>query len=94
MGESEQERQVGAGRRLHVEAATVVGEPRGRGAARVDDDEAAGCRAAARWPMNGGMVSATLVPSSRIGGCLVEVLERERQPAVDAERAVARRRRR
>ena len=39
--------------------------------------------------MNGGIVSATLVPSSRIVVGAVEVLERERQPAVDAEGAVA-----
>ena len=49
-------------------------------------------RAPARWPMNGGMVAATFEPSSRMVLRVVEVGDRERQPAVDAERAVAGRR--
>ena len=43
-----------------------------------------------RWPMNGGMVAATLVPSSRTVDAASRSLERERHPTVDAERAVAR----
>ena len=40
--EAEEQGEVGAGNRLHVQAPPVVGEPRGRGAPRVDDDEPAG----------------------------------------------------
>ena len=51
-----------------------------------------------RWSesyrVNGGMVSATLLPTSRMASARREIRQRERQPAVDAEGSDARRRRR
>jgi hypothetical protein len=90
--EPEQQRQVGARRGLEVQAAAVVGEPRRRGSARVDHDEPARSLRAREVADERrhrlGDVGAE--QQDRLG--VVEVREGERQPAVDAERAVARRR--
>ena len=94
MGEAEQQRQVGAGCRLHVQAATLVCEPRGRRAPRVDDDESAGRLRARQVPDERRHRLGDVRAEQQDRGCAVEVLERERQAAVDPERAVARRRRR
>ena len=88
--ESEQQRQVGAGRRLHVQAATLIGEPRGRRAARVDDDEPAGRLRAREVPDERRHGLGDVRAEQQDRGCPVEVLERERQSAVDPERAIAR----
>ena len=93
MQQAEQQREVGARRRLQVQAA---GRPR-RGAAVADRRGSTTTRPPRprrprRCATTGGMVSARLLPSQQDGVGAAEVRERERQPAVDAEGAVRRRR--
>ena len=92
--QAEEQGEVGAGRGLHVQALPVVGEPRGRRAPRVDDDEPAGRLGAREVPDERRHRLGDVRAEEEDRGCPVEVLERERQAPVDAERAVAGGRRR
>ena len=86
--DAEQEREVGAGDGLDMDAGTFVGEPRGRAAARVDDDESAAGAGAlqVRQERRHRVADVGAEQQHGVGG--VEIRERERQPAVDAERAI------
>ncbi len=86
--DAEQQREVGAGDGLHMDAGALVGEPRGRAAPRVDDDEPAAGAGALQVRQERRHRVADVRPEQqhRVGG--VEIGERERQAAVDAERAI------
>lgn len=94
MDEPEQQGEVGAGHRLQVQALAVVGQPGGRGAPRVDHDEAArGLRTGqVTDERRHRLGDVRAEQQDRVGP--VEVVERKRQAAVDPEGPIARRSRR
>ena len=87
--EAQEEREVGAGGRLQVEAAPLVREPRGRRAPWIDHDQSAGVLSSGEVADEGRHGLGDVRAEQQDGGCRVEIAQRERQPAVDAERAVA-----
>ena len=88
--EAEEEREIGAGGRLQVDAASLVGEPDRRRAPRVDHDEAPGVLRAGEVADERRHRRGDVGPQQQDGRCGIQVAQGERHPTVDAERAVAR----
>ena len=87
VGEPQQQGEVGAGQRLQVQAAAVGGERGGGGAAGVHHDQAAGVAGALQVLDEGRHGLGDVGAEHQDGAGGIEVLQREGQAAVQAERA-------
>ena len=89
VGDAQEQGEVGAGQRLQVQPAAVGGEGGGGGAPGVDDDQAAGVAGPLEVLDEGRHGLGDVGAEHQDGAGGVEVREREREPAVQAEGAHA-----
>ena len=92
VGEAEQKHEVAARGGLHVQSHATIGEPRGGGVPGVDDHEAAGGSGSLQVPDERRHGLRHVGSENQNGVGRVELLDRERQPPVEAEGPVAGRR--